>query len=191
MSVCRRPLLGAGARRSAARQRFLLAACPAQQRSCQIRRFFIRPPLSKLRPIGLGKGTANRWASWMGPVSRNCRELRAEESQREALIAASQKSLLPVKTELSRRGPMRTYGSTELGGRHRLAGQTVNALARVCGIKRAASRKGPLASVARCMWLVQCPALLHHYSLETAQLGDRRAQQAARAIGRVTQQSVG
>jgi hypothetical protein len=65
-----------------------------------------------MRPIGLGKETANRWASWMGPVSRIAASFVPRGCQREALIAASQKSLLPVKTELSRRGPMRTKRDT-------------------------------------------------------------------------------
>ena len=43
-----------------------------------------------------------------GASLSNCRELRAEGGQREKLTATSQKTLRPVKKELSRREPMRT-----------------------------------------------------------------------------------
>jgi hypothetical protein len=61
-----------------------------------------------------------------GASLSNCRKLRAEGDQREALIACCQKTLLPVQTELSRRGPMRRYGSTapSTGGRRVALRQT-------------------------------------------------------------------
>jgi hypothetical protein len=50
-----------------------------------------------MRPIGLGKETANRWASWMGPVSRIAASFVPRGSQREALICSLSEITTPCQ----------------------------------------------------------------------------------------------
>src|SRR5271170_1770826 len=63
---------------------------------------------SLIKPFRKGrKETANRWASWVGPVSRIAASFVPRGSTR-SLVATSQKTPLSVKRELYRREPMRT-----------------------------------------------------------------------------------
>jgi hypothetical protein len=50
--------------------------------------------------------TARSLGQLVGASLSNCRELRAEGGDARALNATSQKTLLPVKTELPRREPI-------------------------------------------------------------------------------------
>ena len=94
----------------------------AQARALGLRMYVLcdqreRSGLAKFNCLRL-QGTENRRAGEKGDGESlgqlggaslsNCRELRAEGGAARSLTATSQKTLLPVKTELSLREPMRT-----------------------------------------------------------------------------------